>query len=849
MSCIATYTVLINNTILIGPTSFAHGFEFAREEFTTCSCFCELDCLPLHRSCCVSESQCGQCLPGFYSNDEEKCERLGIFHAPFVLCCILFSLPFCLPSPLYPFYLSNQFVLLIIFFYVVMLAPEAKAWQMVFNETKGREWDDCNSESAYSDPCIYCGRVNCERREDHYVITDLMLSGLKIHGSIPSSIFQLQNLYGLDLSTNYLTGTISAEINQLNKLKALSLFANQLNGSIPIELYQLTNLQIIVLEINELIGTIDPSIRNLRNLHTISLMFNQLFGSIPREIGYLSNLEIIYIQDTEISGSIPPEIGNMSSLRELFLARNKLSGTIPPELSNLLLLEELALNENYLSGVIPTGLSSLQRLKYLSLYSNLLTGTVPEEIFECTKLKALLLHSNMLNGSLPVIVNHKNLEIFSVHSNSVSGAIPHMANLTNLRTLELQVNLLSGTVSSELSHLSNLSRLDLSFNKLTGTLSSKWESLSSLRVLNIHHNYFNGSIPLFLGTLKNLQILDISYNQFSGSLPYEWDDFNSFWVYRNVKNNDVSPYFVSLHQFIANNNMLSNDLRNFLSPFVHVKSLIQLDLSSNEITGSFDFELWSGLWYQFNINSSPQDGMSFLSFLDLSSNRIEGSLPSSLPSMLSIFFISNNKLGGSIPDSFSQLFVFLSKNNLMRGDELPSIFRPILNSYIDLVDYMSNETVECLQIQTINNYVKVFDIQPVYDHFKRCQCKAGHFNFQSGHSLHKPFVKCDLAPLGYFTSTRNRFMHPTPCPIGYFSDKLASTRCDICTHNTFSLGAQSRCHLCPAKAQCVDGVISLKQDTWIHPMRVLNESIKDEHIYDCLNNEACVVSGLNVTCS
>lgn len=70
--------MIMNGTIVLGPTEFTHGHMFADEQFTTCSCSCSLDCLSLNRTCCVSESECGQCISGFVSDEQGECKEKEI---------------------------------------------------------------------------------------------------------------------------------------------------------------------------------------------------------------------------------------------------------------------------------------------------------------------------------------------------------------------------------------------------------------------------------------------------------------------------------------------------------------------------------------------------------------------------------------------------------------------------------------------------------------------------------------------------------------------------------------------------------------------------------------------------
>lgn len=69
----------VNKTKHLGPTSFAHGYIYSEETFTTCSCSCSVDCSSLNRACCVDENTCGICLPGYSSSNgpNSYCHPIG----------------------------------------------------------------------------------------------------------------------------------------------------------------------------------------------------------------------------------------------------------------------------------------------------------------------------------------------------------------------------------------------------------------------------------------------------------------------------------------------------------------------------------------------------------------------------------------------------------------------------------------------------------------------------------------------------------------------------------------------------------------------------------------------------
>ncbi|OMO76605.1 hypothetical protein COLO4_25513 [Corchorus olitorius] len=193
-----------------------------------------------------------------------------------------------------------------------------------------------------------------------------------------------------------------------------------------------------------------------------------------------------------------------------------------------------------------------------------------------------------------------------------------LAKAKSLQTLYLSSNNLSGVITSDmLAKAQSLSFLDLSRNSLL--------SLSS-RDHTDHVNYtFDGlnevrlsscnimRFPSFLKTAKNLSLLDLSNNKIQGSIS-KWE--LEGW-----------------------------------------EALVELDLSRNSLT---------------SIEQYP--GQNILQSLDVSSNQLQGPLPSAPPPpSLQKLLMSNNNLTGEIPTSFCNLtslgYLDLSTNNL--GGTIP----------------------------------------------------------------------------------------------------------------------------------------------------------------------------------
>ena len=162
-------------------------------------------------------------------------------------------------------------------------------------------------------------------------------------------------------STNWLSGRPLDEwhgvtTNSDGRVTELLLWGNQLTGSIPAELGDLTNLETLWLEENRLTGSIPAELGDLTNLETLVLWENQLTGSIPAELGDLTNLDWLVLANNRLTGSIPAELGDLTNLVELYLSGNRLTGPIPAELGDLTNLETLWLSGNRLTGCVPVGL-------------------------------------------------------------------------------------------------------------------------------------------------------------------------------------------------------------------------------------------------------------------------------------------------------------------------------------------------------------------------------------------------------------------------------------------------------------------------------------------------------------
>ncbi len=283
---------------------------------------------------------------------------------------------------------------------------ECEALAALYTSTGGDSWTNNSGWLVSNDPCTWYG-VTCDGGH----VTELVVEGNNLNGSLPPELGNLSRLTILRLAVNNLTGSIPGSFGNLDSLVELWLGKNALNQQIPLELTTLPALENLVLWHNAFSGPIPPELGTLSTLRMLGLSFNSFSGQIPPELANLDNLWYLDLWDNDLEGPIPPELGSMLSLSYLYLADNNLSGPIPAELGNLTTLEQLLLNDNKLSGTLPDNLFNPEgagaSFYFLHLQNNQFSGEIPESIVNLTSLgiDSLNLGYNMLESSSANVLN------------------------------------------------------------------------------------------------------------------------------------------------------------------------------------------------------------------------------------------------------------------------------------------------------------------------------------------------------------------------------------------------------------------------------------------------------------
>ncbi|KAF8042945.1 hypothetical protein BT93_A1318 [Corymbia citriodora subsp. variegata] len=514
-------------------------------------------------------------------------------------------------------------------------------------------------------------------------LAQLDISNNLIGGSIPSpSLFSLPSLTSLDLSNNGLIGEIG-EFHSAPLLDHVDLSGNHSRGSIPSSIFQLENLTYLSVSANNPTGILDLRLLSrLKRLEELYLSDNNLSLSNSKKAKHvLPKLSKVSLSGCKIT-EIPAFLRNSTSLEWKDLSSNLIHGDIPSLMwdietgslsylnislnfltsfkqvpwKNLLFLD---LHSNLIQGLVPPPLPN--SVLFFSLASNRLTGYIPGFICAMKGLKFHDLARNNFIGTIPQCLGNisNDLSVLDLQENGLSGTISlTFGKNAVLRSLHLSGNKFEGLLPRSLTNCTQLEALDLSSNKLNDTFPRWLEILPSLRVLDMRSNRLHGSIgnPGTEFTFLQLRILNLSSNEFTGPLPSAYFAKLKAMMSTDQDGSELRYMDQGYHQDSMNEKIKGTE--------VHLPKILVTrttdDLSSNKFQGMIPDvigELGSleGLNLSHNYleghTPSSSGDLSKLEWLDLSSNELGGTIPTELKKLtfLADLNVSYNQLTGSIP--------------------------------------------------------------------------------------------------------------------------------------------------------------------------------------------------------
>jgi len=472
-------------------------------------------------------------------------------------------------------------------------------------------------------------------------------------GSFPTWIGSLKNLRSLALVSTSLLGSIPDVIGSLASLEHLELGSRlgsgdiPWDGQIPSALCRLNNLTFLDLTRTNLAIQGPFCFHKLLNLESLYLNEMPNFaGEFAPLVSARTKLVHLSLEDTPVYGKMLL-MGQLKNLESFNIRGTKLTEDVDTGLWTLKNLTHVDMSDTSLKGHLPETIGELVKLQNLNWSSRQLYGTIPASIGKCQSLKYLTLDNTQLRGPLPVeLFNLPALKTLLITGASNLGSLPpSISNLSNILSIVLPNCGLTGSIPSSATKLSNLATLDLSGNALSGTIPSFTQY--GLKLF-LQRNRLSGTIPEAI--MRHAQKLHLGKNSFQGTI-------SSSFLHNNL---------------LDSLDLGSNQLNGSLPEFPNLRSFLELILSRNDFRGTIPSSYGSLAFGTLDLSRNRLFGsldgflseMLSVNTLDLGFNELEGTIPP-LPASLSVLRLSDNNLEGLIPSMPSQLTQLdLSRNRL-----------------------------------------------------------------------------------------------------------------------------------------------------------------------------------------
>eukprot|EP00980_Cylindrotheca_fusiformis_P015861 scaffold4637_cov128-Cylindrotheca_fusiformis.AAC.32 len=533
-------------------------------------------------------------------------------------------------------------------------------------------------------------------------LKQLDCSGNSLSGQIPTEVGNLrrlqellagENVFGgsLPAQLNYLSGLTTLELQQvtetggidgpllsfrdMGQLTSLMLDSNQLTGSLPLDF--LANSVVldsrieVGLSFNQLEGMIPTSWSRFNQLF-LNLAGNKI-TEIPNEICDLNNWMDGDVGNYQCDAILCPKgkynvIGRRSdeesicsdcgregsyfgatSCGEDFGSEGFGSGNFgAANADDVTILSELYVSTSGVSWSNRDGWGDTadfcewygikcdagKRVVSIDLSDNNLIGTVPSSVFELDNIRELSFAKNDVDFSFDGIEKAENLDTLDLGETNVK-SIDGIGSATNLITLRLNGNDIGGPFPVGIYQLSGLQELNLGYNQLSGKLPNAIASLSSLTTLRLYHNQFTGRIPVALGDLTRLVELNMAENNFEGTIPLALNDLTDLKFLSLQREGGITGLLdVGVAQGVSSAS--GPGLTGPLPALEGLKSISELYLGVNSLTGSVPYNFLDGV-----VSKSA------LLKVDLTSNRITGTLPGSLSQFDKLdLYVADNRVTG-----------------------------------------------------------------------------------------------------------------------------------------------------------------------------------------------------------
>jgi Leucine-rich repeat (LRR) protein len=427
-------------------------------------------------------------------------------------------------------------------------------------------------------------------------------------------------------------------------------------------------------------------------------------SQVPNSIGNLTALTQLHIQRGLLVGTLPSTIGQLVNLQALQISANRLTGAFPASISQCRLLQEISANTNQFTS-FPHPLSNMSSLLTLNIHTQ--SGMrSPLQLQSCPpNLLSLKFSSIEYFDPLPSqgfkwlcgCTKLKELEF-----SGMNGTFPDWLGpcLPQLSALNVVNNNFIDSIPDSFCWLNQMEMLVVSYNTLRSPIPECIWNMSKIRTIDLTRNQLHSSIPSSLVKLTKLTRLKVSYNQLTGTIPLGLQSLTK------------------LDTFQCTDNLLNGTL----DALCGLPSLTMIDVTNNRLSGTISGNLSSvGFLFlsknQFFGPLTPQlfDSNSRVKSFFADYNQFSGTLPE-----VEIFFmwelvLDSNRLSGTIPEWICSPPMMLNTlslgNNLFTGT-IPSCLGSTVVDSMTILNMSMNRLTGTLPpfLGGINNASSFFSL-------------------------------------------------------------------------------------------------------------------------------------------
>ena len=208
--------------------------------------------------------------------------------------------------------------------------------------------DDCPNKN-------FCTWVGITCTDDQKNVRDIRIGACNVQGTIPTSS-QYPSLFGMtrveiiEISPGpdlHLTGPLPDDWNS-QTLRQVQLTGHKISGTIPASLYTCTSLTQIDLHSNALTGMLAEAIHQLVQLTYLSVADNNMQGQLPSKLP--PKLTTLGLASNSFTGAIAP-VYALAELVILFLRNNSFTGVVGASLAKS--IQVLDLDHNNFRSIAP----------------------------------------------------------------------------------------------------------------------------------------------------------------------------------------------------------------------------------------------------------------------------------------------------------------------------------------------------------------------------------------------------------------------------------------------------------------------------------------------------------------